>query len=77
MPLSNGLDAVDHALGQEYSLADSRESPVSYGFVVHLRLDPAPLNSSAWRKRKGKRKSGKGKFLLKIVPSVLEQCIVF
>lgn len=47
MSLRNGLDAVDPVFGQECSLDDFRESPVSYVFVVHLRLDLASLNSSA------------------------------
>lgn len=68
MYLRNGLGAVDPVLGQEYSLDDFRESPVSCAFVVHL--------GSIWLQclKKGEEKgvSGKGKFLLKIVPPVLE-----
>lgn len=47
MSLRNGLDAVDPPVGQEFGLDDFREPPVSYAFVVHLRLNPAPFNSSA------------------------------
>lgn len=54
MYLWKGLGAVDLVLGQEYSLDDLRESLVSSAFVVHLGLDPAPFDSSAWRRGKEK-----------------------
>lgn len=43
MSLSSGLDAV--ALGHGYGLDNFRV--LFHVSVVHLRLDPAPLNSSA------------------------------